>query len=71
MRERGASAADVRQAILGGSGTPAKFSRTRFRRTFAFNSTWNGKRYARKQVDAIAATIRGGWLVVTVIVKYF
>ena len=71
MRERGATAAQVRQTVVSGAFAAAKFGRTRFRHTFAFNAKWNGKRFARKQVDAFAAKIAGGWLVVIVIVKYF
>jgi hypothetical protein len=69
--ERGATAARVRETVLHGRATPAKFGRTQFRRVFPFNSIWNGKRYNRQQIDAFAAKISNGWLVVTVIVKYF
>jgi hypothetical protein len=71
MWERGATVAEVRQCVEGGEETIAKFERTRFRRVFRFGKSWNGHRYSHKQIDAFAATIRGGWLVVTVIVKYF
>ena len=71
MRERGATADEVKETIRTGSAAAAKFGRTRFRRTFAFNSTWQRTRYAAKQIDAFAAIIKDGWLVVTVIVKYF
>ena len=71
MRERGATAAQVRQTVLKGNATPAKFGRTEFRKVFAFNALWNGKHFSRKQIEAFAAKIPGGWMVVTVIVKYF
>lgn len=71
MQERGATVAEVRQCVDGGRQAIAKFGRTRFRRVFRFDQLWNGSRYAHKQIDAFAATIPGGWLVVTVIVKYF
>lgn len=71
MRERGSTAAEVRQTVQTGRSAPAKFGRTRFRRTFTFNTTWNRKFFARKQIDAFAAKIAGGWLVVTVVVKYY
>ena len=71
MRERGATVAEVRQTVQLGKIAPANFGRSRFRRVFAFNASWNGKFYARKQIDAFAVKIQGGWLVVTVIVKYF
>ena len=71
MRERGATAKQVRETVLKGTAAPAKFGRTRFRRNFAFGRTWSGKRYARRPIDAFATKIRDGWLVVTVIVRYF
>lgn len=71
MRERGATASQVRETVARGTASPAKFGRTRFRLTFAFGASWNGKRYARRQIDAYATKIRNGWLVVTVIVRYF
>jgi hypothetical protein len=54
-----------------GNVAAAKFGRTRFRLIHSFNAAWNRKYYARKQIDAFAAKIRDGWLVVTVVVKYF
>ena len=71
MRERGATVTQVRQTVQTGRAAPAKFGRIRFRLTFAFNATWNRKRFARKQIDAFAARIRNGWIVITVIVKYY
>jgi hypothetical protein len=72
MLERGATAAQVKLTVARGSPTPAKFGRTRFRLAMNFGGIWNGKHYARKQIDAFAAKIKGGgWLVVTIIVKYF
>jgi Domain of unknown function (DUF4258) len=71
MWERGATTEDIRQTIASGRVIPAKFGRTRFRRVFTFDSVWNGKKYARRQIDAYAVKITDGWLVITVIVKYF
>jgi hypothetical protein len=71
MRERGATTAEIQQTIDSGVAAPVKFGRTRFRRVFSFSALWNGKHFASKQIDAFAAKIPGGWLVVTVIVKYF
>jgi len=61
---------EVIEAVLGGERFPAKFGRIAFRRNFAFEGLWRGKRYATKQVEAIAVD-EDGWLVVTVIVKFF
>jgi len=71
IRERGATVAEVRLTISQGAVSGAKFGRTRFRRVFRFKAMWNGKYYARKQIDAFAVTMGGDHLVVTVIVKYF
>jgi hypothetical protein len=71
IRERGATVAQVRETVLKGSRTAAKFGRTKFRRVYPFGKKWNGKQFANQQIDAFAATIPHGWLVVTVIVKYF
>ena len=48
----------------------AKFGRIGFRRNFAFDGEWTGKRYGAKQVEAYAVE-EEGWLVITVIVKFF
>jgi hypothetical protein len=71
MWERGATVEDIRLTIASGRAILAKFGRTQFRRVFSFNSVWNGKKYARRQIDAFAVKITEGWLVITVIVKYF
>ena len=54
-----------------GERFPARFGRTGFRRNFGYDEMWRGQRYATKQVDAYAVEERDGWLVITVIVKFF
>lgn len=71
IRERGTTVARVRETVLLGRKSPAKFGRVVFRRVFDVRGTWNGKPFAKQQIDAFAATIPSGWLVVTIIVKYF
>jgi hypothetical protein len=44
--------------------------RSGFRRNFVFRGEWRGRRYDTKQVEAIAVE-EDGWLVPTVIVRYF
>ena len=68
---RGATDAEVIATVEGGERFPAKFGRTGFRRNFPLNTEWRGRRYASKQVEAYAVKEGGGWLVITVIVKYF
>ena len=68
--ERGATEEEVFTALKEGERFPAKFGRTGFRRNFSFESTWRGKHYGTKQVEAYAVE-DNGWLVITVIVRYF
>jgi hypothetical protein len=69
--ERGATEPEITATIEGGERSPARFGRSSFRRNFAFNDVWRGKRYATKQVEAIAVEEGRRWLVITVLVKYF
>ena len=71
MKERGCTRAEVEYTVKHGTQAPAKYDRTCFRHTFAYNRKWLGKIYRRKTVEAYAAD-EGveDWLVVTVIVKY-
>ncbi len=70
LAERGATEPEVAATVLEGEPFPAKFGRTGFRRNFAYNAVWRGRHYATKQVEAIAVRERG-WLVITVLVKFF
>ena len=71
MKERGATEDEVQAAIEQGEQFPAKFGRTGFRRNFAFDSQWRGRRYRTKQVEAYAVQEGSDWLVITVITRYF
>lgn len=71
LAERGATEAEVTTTINGGEQFPAKFGRTGFRRNFAFEGDWRGRRYASKQLEVYAVPEGDAWLVITVIVKYF
>ena len=71
MVERGASVAEVAATVEGGERFPAKFGRTGFRRNFPFEGLWQQRHYANKQVEAFAVEEGGGWLVITVVVRYF
>lgn len=72
LAERGATEAEVVTTITTGEQFPAKFGRTGFRRNFASRGgQWRGKPYATKQVTNFAVREEGGWLVITVIVRYF
>ncbi len=71
LSERGATEDDVAATVLDGEAFPAKFGRTGFRRNFAFDGTWRGKRYATKQVEVFAVREGNAWLVITVATRYF
>ena len=70
LAERGATEAEVIETVREGERFPAKFGRTGFRRNFPFNGVWRGRQYATKQVEAFAVE-ESGWLVITVIVRYY
>jgi len=57
--------------VTRGEQFPAKFGRIGFRRNFSFQTQWRGQFYATKQLTAIATREADGWLVITVIVRYF
>jgi hypothetical protein len=69
--ERGARESEVIATVERGERFSAKFGRTGFRKNFAFNSTWRGKSYRTKQIEAFAVEEGGHWLVITVLVRYF
>ena len=71
LAERGATEAEVFATVTGGEQFSAKFGRTGFRRNLTFHKQWRGRSYATKQVTAFAVQEEDGWLVITVIVRYF
>lgn len=71
LAERGTTDAEVVATITGGEQFPAKFGRAGFRRNFSFRNEWRSQIYATKQVTAFAVRDGEGWLVITVIVRYF
>lgn len=70
-KERGALTDEIVDTVNAGEQFPAKFDRTGFRKNFDFNSIWNNKHYSTKQIEAYCVEQDTGWLVITVIVKYF
>ena len=71
ISERGATEDEVRLTVEGGERFPAKFGRTGFRRNFSFGADWRGRHMTMKQIEAYAVEEDDGWLVITVIVKYY
>lgn len=72
LRERGATRAEVVYPVERGRNSPAKFGRTRFTLTFAFNRKSLDRIYRFKRVETFATRIgTDNWLVITVIVNIF
>ena len=71
LEERGALLGEVIATVETGEKFSAKFGRFGFRRNFEFNNQWRGKSYSTKQVEAYAVEEAGGWLVITVITRFF
>ena len=71
LTERGTTEREVVGTIESGETFPAKFGRAGFRRNFIFDGEWLGRKYSTKQVEAYAVPEEGGWLVITVLVKFF
>jgi hypothetical protein len=69
--ERGATEAEVKQAIERGLREPAKRGRFMCRLNFQYNAEWQGKFYAIKQVAPIVAEAQNEIVVVTVYTFYF
>ncbi len=70
LDERGATEAEVIETVLKGERFPAKYGRTGFRRNFHFDNVWRELHYSTKQVEAFGIE-EDGWLVITVIVRYY
>lgn len=70
MEERGATEEEVSATVERGEQFAARFGRTGFRRNFRFDGDWRGKVFAAKQVEAYAVK-ENGWLVITVLVRFF
>lgn len=70
MAERGATDAEIIATVEQGEQFPAKFGRTGFRRNFVQQKERRGRVYRTKQLEVIAVP-ENGWLVLTVVVRYF
>jgi len=71
LAERGATEDEVVLAVEAGEKFEAKFGRVGFRRNVAFKKKWRGRRYKTKQVEAYAIRRYNGWLVISVVTRYF
>lgn len=71
MQFRGASEQEVAEAIRSGGWQPAGRGRFECRKEFPFNSIWNKKVYATKQVRPVFVEEANEIVVITVYVYYF
>jgi hypothetical protein len=71
LDERGATEEEVILAVEAGEKFGAKFGRAGFRRNLPYNKKWRGKRYDTKQVEVFAVRQYDGWLVISVVTRYF
>ena len=71
LPERGALEDEVIQTVLSGERFPAKYGRIGYRRNFRYGATWRGRHYETKQVEAYCVWEDGGWLVLSIVTKYF
>ena len=71
MLERGASEAEIEEAVRSATWEPAKLGRRQSRLNFEFNGYWYGRYYRTKQVHAIFAEEDDYIAMVTVKVYYF
>lgn len=71
LQFRGATEQEVAQTIRTETWGPAELARLECRKYFAFNSEWNKKYYATKQVRPIFVDEPHEIVVVTVYVYYF
>jgi len=70
-QERGASEAEIRQAITHGSRHPAKHGRVLCRFNFPFDKHWQGRHYRIKQVAPVIKEKTNETVVITVYTFYF
>ncbi|MEW6103526.1 MAG: DUF4258 domain-containing protein [bacterium] len=71
LKERGATEEEIIKTIEEGERFRAKFGRIGFRRNFACESIWRGKKYKTKQIELYAVKEDENFIVITVLVKYF
>ena len=69
--ERGATKAEVEEAIRKGSREHAKYGRKLCRYNFAFGTTWQGKPYSVRQVAPVIREEAREIVVITVYTFYF
>lgn len=71
LAERGTSEEEVILTVETGERFEARFGRVGFRRNVPFDELWRGKRYRLKQIEAYVIRRYDGWLVISVVTRYF
>ena len=71
LAERGTTQEEVVLTVETGEKFNARFGRTGFRRNMPFYEQWRGKVYGTKQIEAYAIRRYDGWLVISVVTRYF
>lgn len=71
LRFRGTTEPEIVDVILTSDWQPAENGRMECRKDYPFDSTWNGRHYATKQVRPIFVEEPDQIVVVTVYVYYF
>ena len=71
LQFRGATEAEVSEAILTAPWHPAENGRMECRKDYAFDAVWNQRHFATKQVRPIFVEEANEIVVVTVYVYYF
>lgn len=71
LAERGTTEAEVVATVQTGEQFAAKFGRAGFQKTFRYESTWQGRFYAAKEVETFAVREGEDWLVITVVTRYY
>lgn len=68
---RGATSAEIIETVRRGARSEAKLGRVVFTLDHPGQWLWRERSYATKQLEVIAVFENGGWLAITVIVKFF
>lgn len=71
MTDRGATKDEVEMTLKAGRRSSAEYGRTKFERIFPYDGEWQGKPRKSKKVTVFAEPDGTGWLVITVITRYF
>ena len=71
MRNRGATEAEVIEAINEAEWIPAALGRLECEKDFTYNGEWNGQHYAMKKVRPIFVDEESVIVIVTVYTYYF